>query len=136
MYEQLKQMADLLGWDDLQKRRHEMPSEAVAEEIVWYETAPLVKGVYLQINVIPDLRAAVYAIRYRICSGWHQFELCDDSEKLELEAQRLGTWCHRSWFESVARRRQYRQLHPECSNWTWKRVREERPPCFPRLRAS
>ena len=72
--------------------------------------------------------AAVYALRYRIYTGWHPFRLKPDGHCDADDLARLDGWLHRRWFDSLAGRREFRKLHPECSGWTWKRIGRERAP--------
>jgi hypothetical protein len=88
---------------------------------------------FLQINECPigqttTYTAAVYAIRYRIYTGWHSLKLPCDVHCVDREADRLDSWLHARWFESLVSRRQFRTLHPECSAWSWKRIGQESPP--------
>jgi len=104
--------------------------------ITWYESGNndgSRSDLFLQINESPigqtaTYAAAVYAIRYHICTGWHSMKLGPNAQPLDSEVERLDSWLHRRWFESLANRQQYRMMHPECTGWSWKRIRHERLP--------
>ena len=58
---------------------------------------------FLQINESPPgqtatYAAAVYAIRYRIFTGWHKFRLSDSDDDLRREMARLAAWLAWEWF--------------------------------------
>jgi hypothetical protein len=117
----------MLGWPDLVLAEHRINGEAVAgldDNIVrwYYHETP--DGVMFQINEMPTWCAAVYAVRYRICTGWHEFVLYDEKLLLEQEADRLRSLLHIDWFTSFERRQVFRSIHPECTGYTWKRIRE------------
>jgi hypothetical protein len=130
----LRAFARRLGWSPLRRFQH--ASENGNLLITWYESGNnhgSRNDLFLQINECPigqtaTYTMAVYAIRYRICTGWHSMKLARDARRLDCEAERLDSWLHRRWFESPANRRQYRTMHPECSGWSWKRIRSERLP--------
>jgi hypothetical protein len=132
--EWLRRFSRRLGWARLRCRGHMWKEQGLL--ITWYESG--VSGgsrshFCFQINESPigqtsKYSAAVYAIRYRICTGWHSFSLGLNASCIRLEADRLHTWLHRSWFDSPASRRRYRHMHPECCGWTWRRIREDRLP--------
>jgi hypothetical protein len=120
---QIRKFASMLDWQNLKEMRHVMDTET---EIVWYES---VHGHnLLQINTIPCLCGCVFALRSRICSGWHEIAISGDTKQIREEAARLSEWLHRSWFELKERRREYRSIHPECANYTQSRLREDGPP--------
>jgi hypothetical protein len=128
--QKLRRFADALGWEGLQAHAHLL--EGRPRQVVrWYEAGD-VSGerthCALQINEHPigsteQYSAAVYCLRFRICSGWHVFG-CTCSSQALAEADRLRTWLDRAWLMSIERRRAYRLAHPECSNYTWQKLRE------------
>lgn len=131
---ELRRFARQLGWRNLRMRQHIVQRDG--RLITWYvagQAEGLRDDPFLQINECPigqtaSYTAAVYAIRYRICSGWHSMRLtpsghCDDSE-----VERLDAWLHRRWFEALAGRRAYRAVHAECTGWSRARSRRERLP--------
>ncbi len=132
----LKAWAKELGWADLQKlQKHVTTSQHVNTVITWYQAGQPTGGrnhLALQINENPigqarTYQAAVYAIRFRMCSGWHRLTLAA-TDDICSEARRLRRWLDRSWFETIKGRREYRRMHPECANFTWRRLRDEGPP--------
>jgi len=127
----LRTFTRLLGWRNLRRNRHVVPKDEhclpAGTEIIWY-TCGDYDDVILQINGAPSWRAAVYAIRYGICTGWHEFTLATDVQRIGTEAQRLDQWLHRRWFSSRLRRADFRRVHPECASYSWRRLRREGPP--------
>lgn len=132
----LSDFAEALGWDGL--RSFSKIFNDTGQVVVWHEAGDANYSrthCALQINHYPlrsvdTFSAAVYGIRYRICSGWHAFA-CRDSCEARLEAQRLHPWLHREWFQSAERRRAYRLAHRECVGYTWKRLRDFGEPHYP-----
>jgi hypothetical protein len=130
----LRAFARRLGWPALRCHQHVWEDGNLL--VTWYESGKTDgsrNDLFLQINECPigqtaTYTAAVFAIRYRICTGWHSMRLERDGNGHLREADRLEPWLHRRWFESLLNRREFRRLHPECSGWSWKRVREERLP--------
>ena len=127
----LQQWAMWLGWPELTVHHQEVPggepSGTSVKMVCWY-TCGSYDDVVLQINEDPRWQAAVYAVRYRICTGWHGFQITGDRRRLRDEARRLESWMHRRWFVTLEGRRAFRVRHPECAGYTWKRLREEGPP--------
>lgn len=128
---ELRTFARRLGWPQLRRYQHLCEERTLL--VTWYESGDSDgsrSDLFLQINECPigqtaTYTAAVYAIRYRICTGWHSVQLGPDAHRLECEVERLDHWLHRRWFKAPANRREYRKLHPECSGWSWKRIRHE-----------
>ncbi len=124
----LRQFAAMLGWHGLRELRHivrdDAPGISSGSVIRWYESGS-VDEVLLQINVSPYYHAAVYALRYRLCTGWHRFTLYVDTRKVAPEAAKLELWLHRKWFTTIEKRREFRAKHPECCNYTWRRIRTD-----------
>ena len=118
----LRSLWRLLGWADLHREQHSFDrvSGRRNSDETWYETGDL-DDVYLIVNRSPVWCAAVYAIRFRIFSRWHEFDLSADPAAQEAEANRLSTWLELINRES---RREYRERNPECCQWTWRRIRE------------
>ena len=124
---QLARLANLLGWPELRTCRH--------DDTTWYESGKSEGGrndLFLQINHSRRNQnsyfGAVYAIRYRICSGWHLFTLPTDDEAIVDVADRLDCWLNHKWFATLQMRRKFRESHPECKDFSWKRIRDEGPP--------
>ncbi len=127
----LEAFARRLGWGRLKRYRHTVQGSIDPREdgtiIEWYEAGKWERA-FLQINTNP-WRAAVYAIRYRLCSGWYEFRFPNFTRMAESEAERLQSYLAARWFRTPTTRRKYRLMHPECTGWTWKRIRErEQPP--------
>lgn len=131
----LQRLVRLLGWKSpLRIYKHiiseeECPSLA-GRVITWYETGVSRCGrldCFLQINEPPEGQSApymagVYAIRYRICTGWHKFGLSARDSDQKREARRLWPWLAYEWFASIQKRRAFRNAHPECTGYTWHRL--------------
>ena len=124
-----------LGWGELQKFRKTLDD---SRAVVWYvagDSNGSRTHCALQINEYPlgsseSFSAAVHCIRYRICSGWHSF-VCAGGSQAAAEADRLRSWLSREWFTTAERRRAYRLAHPECTEYTWKKLREVGEPRYP-----
>jgi hypothetical protein len=129
--ESFYEFAGNLGWKNLREFIHRVPPEDQVnfphEKVIWYE-ATLSKDCFLQINVLGGLQAAVYAIRYRICSGWHSFNPGRSLKQCRAEADRLHDRLAKEWFTSTASRRQYRMRYPQCTGYTWTKLSNEGPP--------
>lgn len=126
----LLDVARKLGWRNLRRHLEVVgPGFSVPQgtTIVWY-TSGHYGQIALQINERPDWRACVYAIPYRLCSGWHRFSLCENPDELDREVARLREWIDRKWFATRHDRGRYRRLHPECYGYDWDRVAAKGPP--------
>ena len=119
----------MLGWPDLRIYQHNCVDDGSPTVTTWYESGQSDgqrSDFFLQINESPQGQAltyvgAIYAMRYRICSGWHRFKLSDSIEG-------VAPWLHRRWYDTLVMRRQFRSLHPECDNYSWARIRTQGPP--------
>jgi hypothetical protein len=97
----------------------------------WYESSPsdgVRNDFFLQVNEAPSGQAstyvgAVYAMRYRLCSGWHSCTLRSTAEEQAAEIAHVDAWLHRRWYETAPMRREFRRLHPECAGYSWTRIR-------------
>ena len=125
----------LLGWPAT--TRYRLPAEIAHDldslEAAYFTIGEMEQPLYLQVN--PQLGAhpllfgvSIYALQYRICSGWHGVLLRELPTELEAEALMAEPWLARHHFESPASRRAYREAHPECAGYNWRRIREEGPP--------
>lgn len=141
----LKSFARSLGWSPLKMSQHVLPAEEMtapvkkagrqpAETLVtWYESGEAAgkrSDLFLLISECPmgqshTYTAAVYATRYRICTGWHSFRLTAKLASDPVEIKRLDGWLHRRWFETLANRQEFRERHPECANYSWERIQTE-----------
>lgn len=138
----LRKFVRLLGWrTPLRRYEHRIGADAPpvnlrGRVIRWYETGVSNGGkldCFLTINEAPQgptltYAGAVYAIRYRLCTGWHGFRLFATDVDLETEATRLAPWLAHEWFATLEKRRAFRQAHPECVGFTWRRIVNEGPP--------
>lgn len=137
---QLEKWIRLLGWRcRLRMYQHVVENDAPptlrGKVITWYEAGKANCGrtdCFLQINEHPlgqviSYNACVYAVRYRICTGWHEFRLYSTDEGLRREAERLRKWLDWKWFSSLDGRRTFRKSHPECVGYGWKRIADEGP---------
>jgi hypothetical protein len=130
----LREFAGALGWRHLKRYEHQIPvlesTVHTFTSIVWYESGSM-ERVFLQINESPSYRAAVYAMRYRLYTGWLRLDLGNTVEAAGVQADRLHGFLAREWFTSLDKRRAFRRMHPECTGWTWKRIRSEAAPYRP-----
>lgn len=138
----LRRFVRLLGWQaPLRMYQHQIGADASPRNlrgrvIRWYETGVSKGGkldCFLMIHEAPQGQTltyvgAVYAIRYRICTGWHGFRLFAADAELETEATRLAPWLAHEWFATLEKRRVFRQIHPECVGFTWRRIANEGVP--------
>jgi hypothetical protein len=133
---ELAKFAAALGWPGLHIFQHRWLDGDTPVVTTWYESGNsggFQSDFFLQINESPSGQicayvGAVYAIRYRICSGWHAFTLYDTAEQQAAEASKLDAWLHRRWYDTLKMRREFRRLHPECANFSWSRIRSDGPP--------
>lgn len=136
--------SEQLGWGVPQAYQHTIPGEKQSEQLVWYEAGDIGNprtDLFLQINELgPEVQnhsfsAAVYAPRYRICTGWQIIELKGSTEELVVkEAERLNDWLHKKNFLTLNSRRDFRLRHPETADYSWPKIREYGPPYFVRVR--
>lgn len=135
----LQRFGALIGWSPLRICQHAIEGEQAESGphvVTWYESGDSGNprtDCFLQINESPigqstTYNGAVYAIRYRLCTGWHAFTLHRNRRDIKVEASRLSEWLHRDWFDSIAKRREFRMLHPECVGYSWKKIRDVGPP--------
>jgi len=128
----LRAFAKRLGWSSLRKNQQTLPADAadsVPHTITWYDAGVANGGrfdCFLQINECPQGQTAkytvgLYALRYRICTGWHPLHLADD---MQAEVDRLSPWIHYRWLATPRDRKRFRELHPECVGYSWKRIGE------------
>lgn len=129
----LRRFARNLGWSSLKQYNHLAKDDPIAKKpylITWYESGQFIgarSDLFLLINESPCgqtkyYRAAVYAIRYRICTPWCDFTLFRSEARFIAEAERLREWLQRDRFEAPARRKRFRLLHPECVGYSWRQI--------------
>jgi hypothetical protein len=128
----LQRLIRLLGWSNLRVDRHVIRETRPRQVIRWYYIGSE-DSILLQINENPPWHAAVYAIRYGLCTGCHKFFPYEDIGRLRKEAERLGEFLSFEWFATPMKRREFRVRHPECARYTWSRIRKEGVPYRYRL---
>ena len=121
--DRLGRLASSLGWPELRSLQHELRDGALVR---WFESGCR-DHIRLQINHHPHgqnqtFNAIVFALRFRLCSGWHQFQLPSHPPHLTEEVERVRTWLDFSWYATDGKRREFRKLHPECAGMTWSRL--------------
>lgn len=130
----LNSFADALGWHKLRRYQQLLPVDGLCDEpqlVTWFESGcanGTGRQFCLMIQEYPIgneqiYTAAVYAIRFRIFTHFHEFQLSGDSQCDPAEAVRLEPLLHRRWFRSLAMRRKYRATYPEFADFTWERIR-------------
>jgi hypothetical protein len=132
-HERLKTFSRWLAWRGVQEYRH-----VVEETVQGLRKGQVIRcwcsgsydDVALHMIENPPWYASVFALRYRICTGWHKFHPYVDAQKLGREARRLDNFLNRRWFTTIEKRREFRLLHPECAEYSWRRLREEGPPYY------
>lgn len=130
----IRRFIRLLGWPRPTYGRHVVRGSLEPKQdgmiLRWYDSGNYDYAL-LEINLQPNVRACVFAIRYRLCTGWYEISPLISDHCLQNEVQRLDEYLAYKWFSSNKNRHRYRLLHPECSGWTWKRLRSESPPFYP-----
>lgn len=124
-YPELKSFASKLGWDDLEEFAHVVtgvPTIPDGTVIRLWESAPHGYSYFLQIQYHGIWAVQVHALKFRIVTGWHEFNI---NAKPEAEAKRLYGLLGAEWFQSREGRAAFRSRHPECTNFTWHRIRTE-----------
>jgi hypothetical protein len=134
----LRRLAELLGWKRLRRYRHDFGDKPLGSIriITHYESGgkPMfLSDCFLQINECPIGRkdqylACVYALPYRLCSGWHFFRLPRGRAATKECVAKLATWLARSHFASLDGRRAYRAAHPETTGYTQQFLRRNGEP--------
>ena len=143
----LQQFVEQLGWHGLRIQESvSPPAHSIPDGLsrYFYTIGEMDDGLYVQINPKPEFHPrlfamSVYAMRYRICSGWHAFLLPPTSSVQNEELAKIEPWTGHARFDSQSARRDYRQRHPECAGYSWRRIRSEGPPythltCYERWR--
>ena len=129
----LRRLAESLGWKRLRKFHFKVPKEVPTKyrSVTYYVSNGKdvdISRTFLQINESPIGRkdqylACVYALPYRLCSGWHFFRLPSGRTETKACVEELAPWIARSHFTSLAGRRAYRANHPETTGYTLKSLR-------------
>jgi hypothetical protein len=118
--------ATRLGWHKLVRHRHVRADGGGPSPIEWFESHAA-GDVVFQINCLPVPSAAVFAMRYRICSAWHRFDASNRSLAIS-ESARLCEVLDRNWFSLRESRREFRAKYPQCANYSFRRLRTQGPP--------
>jgi hypothetical protein len=116
---ELRALAETLGWSGLHRLTHD--DSEIAATVCWYEAGDI-EELLLQINVKPCHCAAVYAIPYGLCTGWHAIRGLGSPPCIGDEAARLDAWLHRRWFATAEGREAFQQQHPECVGYDQARI--------------
>lgn len=122
VYRDLQRFASRLGWPRLRTYKKPWDDGTCTK---WYEAGVLNHshrdfGLFgLVIQPCPQgqestYAAIIFAMRFRICSGWYAFERAGILE----EATRLEPCLAKKWFSTLDQRRQYRKMYPQCSGLT------------------
>lgn len=128
----VRDLAKGLGWAVPAFYSHEH-EPAYAVQYGWKNTVWAVSEIspsfFFQVNlrqmVEHGYRLAVYAIRFRICSGWRDIELYPDVKRRRQEIERVTPYFHFRHFETPKSRRNYREMYPYVRDFTWKRIQQE-----------
>lgn len=116
----------LLGWSPVRLYTHRFPVDggpASGLTVRWIESGDR-ETLVLHVNFGEYSCAAVYALRYRIVSGWHRYVIRSEAAAAR-EAKRLAPWLAFDRFATPEARREFRRLHPECAGYSWFRVRTQ-----------
>lgn len=97
--------------------------------ICWYESDD--GYIMSQINLSPLVHMGVFALRYRLCCAWIRLPVPENDAGQSRVWASLRGLLHYDNFSTLNGRRNYRIHHPECNNYSWKRIREIGPPFLP-----
>lgn len=130
-HKRLMKLCHYLGWPTVIEHRH-----VVARTVPNLRKGQVIRFWYygdydtlaLHINENPPWYACVYALKYRICTGWHKFYPYKNEDRLRREASRLSEFLSYSFFCTPVQRREFRRRHPECAGYSWRKLREDGPP--------
>jgi len=126
--DKLRAIAAAWGWAKLRQEKVEYvdPETCRLRRVVWYVAGQddwCRRNVfYLQINESPIGQqsrycVAVYALRFRICTGWYCFRLSNrrtERERITALRELIG----KHLFATPIARRNFRKAHPECAEFT------------------
>lgn len=126
----LNRFASQLGWPRLDRHRHRVRGQL----ITWYISGVNEDGGddrFLQINECPigqqkRYAAAVYALRFRLCSGWSTFRMT--AAEPDRVVARLAPCLAAPHFLTESGRHAFRAAHPEAAGYTLAKIRRVGPP--------
>ena len=121
---QLRMYAASLGWNALTKHAISVPHRIGKQpptRITWFQSY-LPNDAFLQINLLPRPQAAVYALKFRLFTGWRPIPT---PKRPPRPADNRLDRLHAKWFQTPAARAQFRTRYPECAGFTWDRVASE-----------
>lgn len=131
-FRHLAAFVESLGWRDLEPHLH----NGDGWEAVWYTSGNnegLDSDLFLQLNESPcgttnNFVGAVYALEHELWTGWHRFPFPDRNATFRDAIAATDAWLNRKWFTDSACRLSFIEMHPECTGFDWKRIREGPPP--------
>ncbi len=121
---QIRKYAASLGWTALKKCTTSVPhpsGKRPPTHVTWF-MRHLPNGAFLQINTRPRLQAAVYALKFRLFTGWHPIS---PRKRVSRPTADPLDRLRATWFQTPAARAKFRTRYPECSGFTWERVASE-----------
>jgi hypothetical protein len=135
-----KRFAALLGWHPLGRLQHTPTHLAISGQsnaIIWYEAGQLGSprtDCFFQLNELEVgkksvlFSGCVYAVRFRICTGWHIVGPLRNDSDIVAHASKWQQWFARQMFSSLRERQRFRKQHPECLGYSWPTIRRIGPP--------
>ncbi len=137
-FTQLRRILHWLGWEGLQMERApvEKQSESAHPLMEYFFTiGEMDSQLYLQVNPLPLQHSrlygiCVYAMGYRLCSGWHGIIPTCTDDAMRIQLDHVRSWIARDNFTSLNARREYRFKHPECKDWSWLRIQNNGGPPY------
>ncbi|QDT00617.1 hypothetical protein HG15A2_39560 [Adhaeretor mobilis] len=140
MDKQITSLCSQLGWGKPHSHYQIQSDIGTSTGLFWYEAGDIGDprtDCFLQVNELECrdqariVKAAVYAPRYRLCTGWHVIRFMMSTEESVLnEAVRLRQWLHRDNFTNLESRRKFRSNHPETTGYSWRVLRKYGPPFY------
>jgi hypothetical protein len=103
-------LVEMLGWSDLRRFGHSIKADT-RNQITWYRSWDI-EDMLFQINIGPRFCAAVFAVCYSICSGWHQYKPHQDRAALLSEPERLCPLLGRANFQARENRSAFLRSSP------------------------
>ena len=128
----VSELAEVLGWPQPRFFQHSLEGDAAeryGNQVVQWAESRIDGGVFLQINHHPvrpnEYSLCVYAMRYRICSGWRYLSLDTSKRQRTRVFRQLRPFYDLRHFEDAPLRSAYRSEFPDSQGWTWKRIQQE-----------